>query len=319
MARPSWRRTLLLALKLAVAALLLGWLIDTGRLDFGAYVSLFAAERRGWLAAALVLLALALLLFVTRWHALARVQDIPVGWPDVLRTGLQGQFMQLVVPGGLGTDGLRIFHVRQLHRPRLAAGVASILMDRIVGVVGLLVLGSLACGLLWATTRGVAWGWLFALNAGTLLGVAAVAAALPRLSRLPLRLPERVAAALRTGGSALQLYGRRRATLARSCLWSMAGHFGSGLAAWACLHVLGVHDAPFAGVIAITCVLNLIRMVPTTPLGLGVTDLASEAMFGLLGLGIGAEHQMLVRLLNVGLFVCCGLAFLWGPRRPDRT
>lgn len=314
MAARRWSRIAVLAGKLTVAALLLAWLVQTGRLDVGVYASLFAEGRGGWLWAALACFAVSLLLFVTRWQALARIQGIPLGWPEVLRTGLRGQFTQLLVPGGLGTDGLRILHVRQGYRQHLVAGIASVLMDRIVGVVGLLLLGSLTCGLLWIGTGRAVWSGMFAVTAASLLGVAAITLALPRLSRLPVRLSTRFAEALRTGGTALELYGTHKAVLARSCLLSMAGHFVSAMAGWACLRMLGVHDAGFADVLGITCVLNLIRMVPTTPLGLGVTDVASEVMFGLIGLSVGAEHQMLVRLLNVGLFACCGLAFLWEPR-----
>jgi uncharacterized membrane protein YbhN (UPF0104 family) len=86
------------------------------------------------------------------------------------------------------------------------------------------------------------------------------------------------------------------------------------MATYLSLLALGADDPSLAAVIAITCMLNLVWMVPITPLGLGVTDTAAEFLFALIGISVGAEQQMLIRLFGVLLSLAGGLAFFWRAR-----
>ncbi len=305
------RRGLVLVAKLAVAAALIAWLVASGRFDVGVYRGLASGPHLGLVAATGLVQALAFGLFIMRWWGLARAQGLPISGGAVMRTGLRGLFTQLFVPGGLGTDGLRLLYVRSRYRERLVHGIASLLADRLSGLIGLVLLGTAACVLHWrlgGDTRLLPLLYFFStlLAAGVLglllLGVIGALPLFARASRL-----RWLAEAIDAG----RAYARHKWALAAAIGLSMFGHAVTAGAACLALAALGDSPPPL-DVLAITSALNLVRMIPITPMGLGVADGAAEMLFALIGLSSGAELQMLLRVLSVLLFLGAGLSFFTG-------
>lgn len=313
--RSPWNR-LLVAGKVLLAASLVAWLLITGRLDLAVYRGLLQGPAPGLLAAAFLAQALAFAVFIARWHGLVRVQQLNLSWNDVMRTGAQGLFTQLFVPGGLGTDGIRLLHVHQRHPGRLAAGVSSVLADRVVGLVSLLVLG-LGAAALDVSMHGPALEPLVMLSAVVLLSGGLLLAVVLSLGRLTAGRLGRLQTRVAPLAEALRLYTRHPRAVLASLVISVGGHLLTCLATALCLRALGAQDLPWSGLVAITCSVNLIRMLPLTPMGLGVTDGAAEALFALIGLSLGAEQQMLQRAMAALLFLVCGLAFFGRDRRGE--
>jgi uncharacterized membrane protein YbhN (UPF0104 family) len=314
-ARPSPGRTVLrhalTALKVGVAVALVWWLIASGQLDLRSYEQLTAASNRGVLIAIFVTQFAAFSLFIARWRGLVRAQGIPMRWAEVMGTGYQGLFTQLFVPGGVGTDGLRALHVQRSYRDRLVAGVTALLVDRISGLVSLILLGFCSSALYAWQSGDARLQPLLLVNALVFGAASAGALLLFVLPRPPHWFPASVAGALDGARNALRVYRGHKGALAFAVLLSLVGHLWMGACSYLCLWALGVTSPPFVGVVAITCALNMLRMVPITPMGLGVTDIASEHLFALIGLGMGAELQMLQRLTSMLIFAAAGVAFLW--------
>ena len=106
------------------------------------------------------LFALAFGLFFTgvvitflRWQALVRALGFPFSTLDALRLGFLGYLFNFVAPGGVGGDIFKaVFIARQFHG-RNAQAVATVLLDRIIGLYALLLVASAAIlweGLLWS-------------------------------------------------------------------------------------------------------------------------------------------------------------------------
>jgi uncharacterized membrane protein YbhN (UPF0104 family) len=299
------------ALKVGVAVALVWWLIDSGQLDLRSYEQLTAASNRGVLVAIFATQFAAFSLFIARWRGLVRAQGIPMRWAEVMGTGYQGLFTQLFVPGGMGTDGLRALHVQRTYRDRFVAGVTALLADRICGLTSLIMLGFCASSLHAWQTGDARLQPLLVINALVFAAAAAGALLLFALPRPPAWFPAPVAGALLSARDALRVYRGHKAALAIAVLVSLVGHLWMGACSYLCLWALGVSSPPFVGVVAITCALNMLRMVPITPMGLGVTDIASEHLYALIGLGMGAELQMLQRLTSMLIFAAAGVGFLW--------
>lgn len=309
-ARPrAWRRQALVIAKLALAVVLVAWLLRSGRLDLGAYAVLLDGPMAGMLVGVLVLQALSFAVFIARWRGLVRVQDLDVGWPDVMRTGAQGLFTQLFVPGGLGTDGLRILYIHRAHGGKLAAGISSVAADRVVGVVSLALLGA-GAALIQVMSSGPALRPIAIVNGLALLAVVLALAAAAWLIAHPVPRLARLQARVAPLADAMRRYGSQRAAVGTALLVSMLGHLLTCAATALCLAALGADTLPVPGLIAVVCAVNLVRMVPLTPMGLGVTDGAAEALFALIGIPLGAEQQMLQRALSVLIFLVSGLSFL---------
>jgi len=307
------RRYAILTAKVGLGALIVYWLIDTGQLDFRTYQNLFSSANLWLLAGIFVMQIVSLTIVIGRWWLLVRAQGILISFSDVLRTGFQGLFTSLVLPGVIGLDGIRILHIKNRHREQMIPGISSILMDRATGLIGLLILGLLSSMLYWALSGNNRLNTLLAVN-GVLLtialvGIVVVCGFIPQRRFKWVRKLGFVANTL----DALRLYGQHKISLVVSVFLSILGHLCTGVAWCLGMIVFGI-DPPVIGVVAGTSMLLVVRTVPLTPMGLGITDGIAESLYGMMDISIGAELQMLIRIVTILIFLLCGVAFLY--RRP---
>src|SRR5262249_11211638 len=100
------------------------------------------------LTVAFVLFATGLVLNFLRWFMLVRAQDLPFTVTDSLRLGSIGFFMSTFLPGLMGGDIVKAaFLVREQSRRTVA--VATVLVDRAMGLWGLIWLIALGGGVFW--------------------------------------------------------------------------------------------------------------------------------------------------------------------------
>ncbi len=85
----------------------------------------------------------ALVLTFFRWFLLVRALDLPFRLRDAVRLGFIGNVFNLVIPGAVGGDVIKgAFLCKEQSRKTQA--VASIVIDRLVGLIGLFLLAGLA-------------------------------------------------------------------------------------------------------------------------------------------------------------------------------
>ncbi|HWU87818.1 MAG TPA: lysylphosphatidylglycerol synthase domain-containing protein, partial [Kofleriaceae bacterium] len=130
------RRLLLTAGKLAVAALLVGWLLRSGTLDLAALGLLF--ERPGLLAADLGVFALAAVFGALRWRLLLRLADVRLSVGRALQLQLTGLFFNVVIPGNIGGEIVKSVYAARRAAPARRPTVFLIaFVDRLLGIAGL--------------------------------------------------------------------------------------------------------------------------------------------------------------------------------------
>jgi uncharacterized protein (TIRG00374 family) len=120
--------------KLVVSAGLLAVLVilaDTGALRS----ALVRADWRDVLAATLVLVAHTPFL-ARRWRDIAQAIGIRLTWGAALRIVVIGTFFNQVLPSAIGGDAARVWLLRNENVP-VTRGLCSILLDRIVGLLGM--------------------------------------------------------------------------------------------------------------------------------------------------------------------------------------
>jgi uncharacterized membrane protein YbhN (UPF0104 family) len=99
------------------------------------------------LALGLAICALGVGITFVRWYYLVIAQDLPIGSYDVIRLGLLGFFFNTFLPGAIGGDLVKAaFLIREQSRRTLA--VATVAIDRIIGLAGLFWLVALLGGAL---------------------------------------------------------------------------------------------------------------------------------------------------------------------------
>ncbi|MBX6311808.1 MAG: flippase-like domain-containing protein [Isosphaeraceae bacterium] len=84
----------------------------------------------------------AMLLTFLRWFYLVRALGLPFRWADAMRLGFIGNVFNLVIPGAVGGDVIKAAFLCR-EQSRRTQAIASMAIDRIVGLLGLFVLAAL--------------------------------------------------------------------------------------------------------------------------------------------------------------------------------
>ncbi len=307
-------RASILALGLA-AALLAGllWMLRDDLALLGELEVLWP-----WMIGAILLTVVGTLLSFLRWYYLVKAQGLPFTIFDALRLGLIGTFFNFLIPGAVGGDLVKAALIAREQSQRLIA-VSTIVVDRVVGLLGLLVLTGLIAIFWWGSIREseplVA---LARWNLG-LLGLALAALAVFLLWRWPLgdlasrtrRIPKLgppLAALVDAAASFQQTKGAVVAALLLSVV-IQALFVGSlilgGLSLWP--------DVPPLASYLVAIPFGLLSTgIPLTPGGLGVAEVTLEALFSFIG--APASYALLMMLgfrLGQVATIALGVILYW--------
>ncbi len=135
-------QTLLKFLKLAVPLALFVYLLT--RVGADEYATFWNEPKNWWLLlAAQGLGTLAIVVSFLRWYVLVRAFDIPFTLPEALRLGFLGYLLNFVSFGSVGGDLFKAILVARDKPEKRPEAVASVLLDRALGLLGLVVLAFL--------------------------------------------------------------------------------------------------------------------------------------------------------------------------------
>ena len=128
------------ALKILVAAALIYWLINSGKLDFKLLAQLVNHPLA--IAAAVILSLVNFLLVSYRWETILRARSqVKIPLMGLLQITWIGQFFSSVLPGSVSGDLVKILYVQKFDENFSKKFVfASILIDRVMGLCGLILL-----------------------------------------------------------------------------------------------------------------------------------------------------------------------------------
>lgn len=235
-------------LKWPVAVLLLAYLFSSNRRDLAE----LAARPKNWfyMIVAFALATTAMMLTFYRWYLLVWAQDFPFTVRDAMRLGYIGYLLGYVAPGAAGGDIFKAGIVASEQSSRRTVAAATVLLDRILGVLALFMVGAFAMffqdrrllqdpnvrmcvGLLWLGTIGGVIGLVVMLHP-----------AFPRsriFHRL-IRIPK-VGHVIGSLVNAVLLYQQRRGIVVLTVLISIVGHFGTLSSFYFCGLAINAGDA----------------------------------------------------------------------------
>lgn len=140
----TWKNFFKAVLKFGLVALLIWWMIRSGRLNTSTLSIFF--ENTAFLAVSVVywfLVPVALGSF--RWFMLLRGAKVRVSYLRSLQLQLVGLFFNTAMPGAVSGDLVKaVYVVRDQSGQRKTAAAIAIILDRVVGLMGLFTIAGVA-------------------------------------------------------------------------------------------------------------------------------------------------------------------------------
>ncbi len=138
------KRLLTTLLKISISVAIIGYVVWQAR-DDDAFANL-CDQPKHWdmLVVAWFSCAGAVLLTLIRWHYLIRALEIPSRLADTLRIGFLGYMFNLAPLGIVGGDLVKAVMLAHEHRGSGAESLASVVVDRLVGLYTLFVVATAA-------------------------------------------------------------------------------------------------------------------------------------------------------------------------------
>jgi uncharacterized protein (TIRG00374 family) len=108
-----------------------------------------ASDKNLWLlVAAILVFPITFILTAARWHELLKALDIPMGLKRAFTLNMVGAFYNTFMPGSTGGDFLKALYASR-QTPHRTRAVMSVVIDRVIGLLALIILGGIAAATQW--------------------------------------------------------------------------------------------------------------------------------------------------------------------------
>jgi uncharacterized membrane protein YbhN (UPF0104 family) len=315
------RTSLLWTAKILVSVVLLWVLLS--RVDGRQLWGLAQAASPAWLAAALAIYLVMVLISAWRWQILLDAQHVRVGFGRLTQSFLVATFFNNFLPSNIGGDVIRI---RDTARPAGSKTLATtiVLLDRGIGLLGLLFVAAAGATLITGRQSSAAGP----VGAGTLWGVLALGV----IGTAPLLLmPHRLVPLLRPLErlhrdwvsrqiahltTALAKFGAAPGTLFRGFVGAVAVQLTIVLFYAAAARALTI-PIPLAHLAVLIPLSFIVQMAPISVNGFGVREATFTVYFSRIGLPI--ESAMALSLVGAALLMVFSIsgAIIHAGRRHD--
>jgi hypothetical protein len=240
-----------------------------------------------------------LIIINTRWWWLLRANHLNVGFFEAQRLAWIGFFFNNVIPGTTGGDVVKAVYIAKRCSTNRVQALVSVVVDRIVGLLSLLLVGSIASLLavdrfptfaivVWLTTIGALLFCMLLLSPGLRQWV--------RFERLIARLPKQPGQILVEIDEAVLQYRGHLTGIAAWILVSPVTYSLLVMSIWFMDRSLGVGLA-FADYCFIVPVVSVVQGIPIAPGGWGIGEAAYGALIGKFGAvalpGVPEAEQMM--------------------------
>ncbi len=126
----------------------------------------------GMFVAALGIRFVSLLATFSRWRLLVGGIGLPLSFREAFRLGILGEACNLMGPGAVGGDLIKAALLAKDHTNRIASVLATVFLDRVLGMWALFVLGAFASLIPVATKPGPELQWaVYVLWGGSITGL----------------------------------------------------------------------------------------------------------------------------------------------------
>ncbi len=329
---PRTKTVLISLVKFAIPAAIITWLL--WRITPEQW-QLLQTQPKNYplLVAALLVALVALTLSYTRWCLLVRCQGISLSVIEALRLGAIGFLLSFVSAGSVGGDLFKAVFLANRSPGKRVEAVASVVVDRGVGLLGLLLLVTIAlCTLGPRTYSNTDDGSKIELigNAAVLLTIVGLAVVgililggkpIDRLVRWAATWP-RVGGLIERVAGPLRMFHEHPFAFAISLLMSVGVHTLLTLSIYMIARGLFADPPSLSDHFVMVQFANTAAALPLSPAGVGVTEAALELMYRVIPAtpttASGTLVALVYEMVKVAMAII-GMIFYWSAGRDVKS
>lgn len=309
------KRHWLVAVKLTATILLVGFLLS--KADWAQVGASFSRANPWLLVLVLFCMVMCVVISAWKWQKLLQIHRINIPFQRLNRLYFIAMFFNNFLPTGIGGDGYRVMKTWRNERSR-AGALLAVFMERVSGILALLMLGFIGGIIGWAISDDRISRWLVQLcligGFGALaLIVLVVFTGLYRKLKERVKLPGK----LRTLAEHAEDY-RRNPVLVRDVVGISFGfHFFTAFWWWALLTAVGT-GMPVYHLIVVLALLSIVTVIPLSINGIGLVDGSFIYLAG--QYGVSYDQALTVMLIQRALMIPISLygAWLYLKQREER-
>lgn len=323
---PRLKRVVVTTIKFVTPVVIVVWLLS--RIDEAHWAALRSQPKNyGLLGAAFLVALSAIALTFTRWAILVRSQGIRLGMLEAYRLSAIGFLLNFVSAGSVGGDLFKAIFLARRSPGKHVEAVASVFVDRSLGLYGLLLVVVVALAIVPPATASeelqqMARGAAILAAVGTVALVMLVAGGrwidrlLRRLGDLP-----RVGPLVHRLADPIRSFHRHPVSFLIAFVLSLGVHSLLSISMY--LVARGLYQAPpgFADHLIIVPVGMLASALPLTPAGMGILEATIEWLYRIVPAAPTAASGTLValafELVKISI-AAAGMVFYWSSGREIR-
>ncbi len=321
------KRTLLNLVKFGIPAAIIGWLLSTVPPE---QFQELQERPKNWplLLTALLIVFAAVSLTFLRWYFLVRALQLPFRLIDAFRLGFLGFLFNFVSAGSVGGDLFKAFFIAREQPGRRAEAVATVVVDRLIGLYALLLLTS---GVILITGVPDSTPQLRTLSRATLVttiigGCGLLMLLVPgftsgAVSEMMTGLPK-IGNMLGKLIAAVRIYRRKWSTVVVAIIMSVGTHALFALAFFLIAAAMFRHVPTLREHMIMVPLGMVAGAVPFLPGGLGAFELAIKGLYQIVPAATNIDVSgilvaLVYRLMTI-LVAAIGMVIYWSSRREVR-
>ncbi len=322
MSKSHPKRLAIAALKIIVPLAVVAWLLS--RIPSEQWEVLREREKNvPLLALAFGFAMTALMNNFVRWYLLVRGLDLAFHLKDAVRLGFVGYFFNFISIGSVGGDLFKAVFIAREQPGRRVEAVATVVVDRAIGLYALLLVTTAATFFLRSETMtpeltGLCRGVYIATGLGG-LGIALLL--LPGFTTSPFaealtRLPKLGTVFARLIG-AVRMYRARPGLLVTVLVQSLGTHVLITASVYCLANALYPQTATFIEHLVMVPLAMVAGALPFTPAGFGALELAMEKLYQIVPSTPGPPGVIVAlafRLVTIAM-AAVGVVYYWTSRR----
>lgn len=252
-------------------------------------------------------------LMAYKWNPLLKAHGIDVPFMTLVRLYFVAPLAGTLLPSTLGGDAFRLYGLSR-YRVDMHSAVASMIVERVIGTLAMLVLASVSLGIgfylmrdRWGELEGL--GWVLLLVVGAVLAVVAALRLLvmpggSRLRALVDRLTDnRLGAKLRQIYGYCREYRRHKRVIVSVSILTLIEQMAPVAVIFLLVRALNV-DVTFLELVVIVPLTVLASRLPISLDGLGVQEGLYVALFALIGIS-AADALLVSATIRVSNLLSC--------------